>query len=511
MPEVSPAVVKQPWERKAVDNRLENKILTGMIVDSRFLGQIQPMYDPRFFKTSFAAQVASWCLDYWDRYKLAPLTYIQDVYEDQRRAGMDEDQAELIGRFLAGLSEEFEKSPEQLNTQYLLDQTEAYFKERGLELTAQDITACLRMGRVDQAEEAALGFHSVSRATSSTKKLLEDAKELLDSEENEPPLLALNGDLGRWMGPLYRDWLVSLAAPKKRGKSWWLGWFALQALYSGLKVGYFNLEMPSSKTAWRMLRELAGVTHKTGERLWPVWDCASNQDGSCTNPDRTNDLALTDSKGKIVHYKYAPPGYLPCTSCWKTKEYRAASWLEPRDIQQDSPYNKAIRKAMVARQYSHSDIWMEAWWQGTPELIRSTLYKWEHLEGFQPDVIVVDYADALTSENKFGGQKRHEIDAVWKGLKGLAMEKHALVLTATHTNKQSEGQWSVKGTDYAEDNRKGWHVDLMVGINQSPIEEGYQRWRLGKTDERHDGTGEGQVTCLCQLDYGQVVLDSYWY
>jgi len=98
--------------------------------------------------------------------------------------------------------------------------------------------------------------------------------------------------------------------------------------------------------------------------------------------------------------------------------------------------------------------------------IRSLLSLWEKRDGFVADLIVIDYADLLTSER--GGEFRHQQNEIWKALRGLSQEFHCLVVTATQADAASYEQKRLKLKNFSEDKRKYAHVTAMYGLNQDP-------------------------------------------
>jgi len=141
--------------------------------------------------------------------------------------------------------------------------------------------------------------------------------------------------------------------------------------------------------------------------------------------------------------------------------------------------------------------------------IQSCLRSWEHMEGFVPDVIVIDYADILKPFTQFH-EERHNLDRTWKGLKALAQTTKTLVVTATQTRRSTlEKDGDVGQADISEDIRKLAHVDAMWGISQSPDEKRWGMARIGMLGQRHDEFDViSQCYVLQQLKCGQFCLDS---
>jgi replicative DNA helicase len=134
----------------------------------------------------------------------------------------------------------------------------------------------------------------------------------------------------------------------------------------------------------------------------------------------------------------------------------------------------------------------------------------EYEYGFVPDVVVVDYADILAVENR-NLSERGNIDAIWKRLKGMAAERHMLVVTASQSNRGSIKKRTVDQTDTAEDIRKIAHVDVMISLNQQPDERDRGVMRLCVIAHRHREFSQNrQVQVLQQLGLGQPFLDSEW-
>jgi len=121
-------------------------------------------------------------------------------------------------------------------------------------------------------------------------------------------------------------------------------------------------------------------------------------------------------------------------------------------------------------------------------------------------VIVVDYADVLRAPSHLS--TRDKLDEIWKGLKGLAQERKCLVVTATQSNRPSIQKKDLSQVDVAEDIRKLAHVDILLGLNQTPAEKKAGVLRISvlalRDNEFHEGL---QVAVLEAREVGQVYLD----
>lgn len=91
-------------------------------------------------------------------------------------------------------------------------------------------------------------------------------------------------------------------------------------------------------------------------------------------------------------------------------------------------------------------------------------------EGIIFDLIVVDYADIMAAEVK-SGNDINESKQVWLGLRAIASEEDAAVLTATQTNRAGFTADVAKAEHAAEDFNKIRIADLVLTINRTDEEK----------------------------------------
>lgn len=91
-------------------------------------------------------------------------------------------------------------------------------------------------------------------------------------------------------------------------------------------------------------------------------------------------------------------------------------------------------------------------------------------EGIQFDMIVVDYADIMAAEIKTGNDI-NESKQVWLGLRAIAHEENAAVLTATQTNRDGFKADVAKAEHAAEDFNKVRIADIILTINRTDEEK----------------------------------------
>lgn len=506
-------------KRVKVDMSIEKSILTGMIISDRFLREVLPLYHPDLLEINYGAIIAKWCTRHFDRYETAPGVLVTDIFEAWKRSNPNAEQAKYIEGFLATLSDEFEHSA-KFNADYLMDKTVAYFKARSLRVMAEDITYCLDNNDPESAENTYLEYRKIEKVISPGIDVFDDEDAWRDAfQDNAEQLFTIPGKLGVMLNEEFRrDTLISLMGIAKIGKTWNLNFLAHQAVKARCNVAMFQAGDLSQ--GQMMVRNGIYITQRSnkvkycGEIKIPVLDCALNQNDSCENPKRCCQFGCYDTDGNILELEDAT-GYVPCTECRGVKKgnFKGAVWHERRRPVRPLSWQEAFKAAqeykvrMKAKRFklsTHSSKSLSV------SGIIQQLDAWERMEGWIPDVIIVDYADILAPEKKGNKEERDNINETWMALRGLSQKKHCCVITATQANGMAIKEKSVGREHYAGDRRKYDHVTAMFGLSQTAEEKrkGITRW--GAIVIREDDWDEEQyVNVLGCLSIGRPFLDSY--
>ena len=498
--------------RRVVSGDTEKNIVTGMIVSSRFCRDVLPMLKFEYLQIDYAKTVVKWIMDYYKAYKEAPGKHIQDIF-NMEKDGLKEAEASLIEKFLLGLSDRYEEQ-EQFNVEYLLDQAVGYFKVKSLDVLSQRISGYLAKGKADLAEQEVRDYGKIAKMTSGWINPFEP-QEIMSTfdEEEHNRLFRFPGVLGEMSGDFEREWLIAFMGPMKRGKTFSLQEFAVQALTHRLKTVVISLEMSKTKMKNRLYARITGLAKYGGEYVYPLFDCVRNQDGTCEMKERENRIKVVDSEGKVVGFSKRLE-YKPCFYCREKRgrSYVPAVWYSVQRQERDLSTKTVKRKILGFKRLFGDNLRIIAYPSFAAGLddVSGDLDNLEHTEGFVPSVIIVDYADILAPEDKRLSE-RGNIDVTWKRMKGMAGERHCLVATATQASRRSIERRSVRQTDTSEDIRKLAHADMMFSLNQTPEEKAQGVMRVGVMIHRHEEFHElGHVKVLQQLQLGQPLLDSEW-
>ncbi len=498
-------------KRRSIDSHFEEQITTAMIMSTKFLTEIRPLYNPEYMKSSFAKIVCYWCVDYFDKYKKAPKNSIKDISLVEANSGMSAEDAEIIKDFLSKLSTQYSKD-QSINKDLIKDYAFDYFRKRDLEIRSEKTTKLLELGRIEEAEEQFLNFKKVAFQTSGWINPFEFKEIIQVFDEQEEMTFTLPGALGTLVGPIERNWLVGILGVFKRGKSFFMQEMAVRAIFQNLKVAFISLEMSPKDVKKRFYRRVTGFGSTTGEDVFqfPIFDCVRNQDGSCTRPERTNQIRLLNPDGSKPEYDINME-YRACTYCRdrRIRDYVMTTWYEPLEVPQFSYTNTKNHVKALENMYG-GNIRFVCYPRYTASVsdIKKDLFLLEQYEGFIPDVIVVDYADILKPETK--GEKRNQIDDVWKILSSMAAERHCIVITASQGTRGAIYKEDVSQDDLAEWIGKLGHVDIFLGLSQTLDEKSENIVRANILAHRHRSVDEATFAAMLQqLDVGQFLLDSH--
>jgi hypothetical protein len=496
---------------KTLDTTIENEITTAMIISTKFLSDIEKLFVPEYMRNSFAKIICFWCFDYYTQYRKAPGIHIKDIFLVESESGMSAEDKEIIGTFLSKLSEQYVED-QGVNNDYIRDNALTYFRKRELEIRVEQARRYLEVGKIEDAEDQFSKYKKIAYQTSGWFNPFE-SKEIIEVfDDRDDGVFVLPGALGQIMGKIERDWFIAILAPFKRGKTWFLQEMAVRAMFQRLKVVFISLEMKKKNIKERIYKRITGLGSKSGEDvfLYPVFDCLLNQTGICERTERTNRVVLRSDNGQKPDFDMDME-YRACTYCRDKMipDYEMDTWYELLEIPKFD--FKSTQKNMKALMGMYGDnlrvICYPRFAAGLSDINRD-LYLLEQQESFIPDVILVDYADILKPDS--AGDKRNQIDDIWKMLASMAAQRHCIVFTASQGTRGAIYKSDMSQDDLAEWIGKLGHVDMFLGLNQSKDEKRSKIIRVNGLVHRHREIDEQiSAVLLQQLEMGQFAMDSH--
>lgn len=425
-----------------VSGKDERKVAIAMIVDPLVLGRIAGRWSPDLFKSKWANIVGDFCVRYFNRYKLAPGKAVEGLFEAWATEQKDKATVELVEKFLASLSEEYENLAKESNSSYVIDVAARHFDTVRLLRLVEQVGGMVDSGQVDKAVELVDQFSRVQMSPAQGINVLWDREALEKAfAERAQALIALPGGLGLFFGrSLQRGGFISFLAPEKRGKTAWLVYLSWMAMRQRLKVAFFSVGDENEEEMMLRFAVLAAKHPLHAQDV--VLPTCLERDGSEIKFD-----------SKVVKFTRDLTALKAYKAFKKTAQYRLRS----------------KREFLRLSVHPNSSISIKG--------IESQLQEWAK-EGWTPDVLVIDYMDILLESGTSQDQARDRINATWKEARGMAQRWSALVLTATQANAASYDESLITRKNFAEDKRKLAHVTGMAGINQNDTEKDNGRSRL---------------------------------
>lgn len=463
-------------KKKKADTSIEKRILIGLIISSDFVKEIRQMVDLRYFKNAGSRKIAKWCIDYYDSYDDTPKLHIKDIFDTNlRNELLSEDESEFIGSLLSNLSETWKSEHKLFNVPYLSKVAEEFFLSAQLLEVGQSIITYASEGDLLSASHAIVTYKPLQRRSNDASiDPLSDVDLIRQSfEEQFNILFKLPGELGQLMNyQFYRGSLIGILAPEKRGKSFLLQEFAMRALRSRCKVAIF--ETGDMTVNDRLRRIHSYIAKKPISRF---------NDGSGSMKKMIRIPRLEDGRVEVFEEERE-------VLTWRRAAKIADRWIKMFG-----------RGKLKISSHSNSTINVKE--------ISQIIDEWEHLDGFVPDVIIIDYADILKPENE-RIEFRHQQNESWKALRRLSQDRNCCVITATQADAASYKQASLGLSNFSEDKRKFAHVTAFYALNQTPTERANCCMRIGELLVRETYAGiSKEVTILQCLDICRPVIDSF--
>lgn len=452
-------------KRKTPNVNPERKLIINLITSDIYCKSIIPLLSPKYFLTSYAREVSSWIIAYYEEFEKAPGIDIKSIYHSKRADIKDVDVQDEVSEFLTSISEEWE-TLEPNNIDYEIKNAELYLKIRSLDVLKENLDSAINENNPLIGEQAVSNYKRIEKSFGQGISLLKDSQKVMDAfTDADEVLFTLPGALGQVAGKFCRGDFVSFLAPMKRGKTWYLWYIAETALYMSCKVIIITLEMTEKQMIRRSWRSLLGQPKNTKTVKIPFFEKDEDSERFFISEKEEQREGIDPSK--VVEYQ---------------KKFRRK--FRKGDVRIISLPSKSA----------------------TVQDLNSHLDNLEHFENFIPDVVVLDYADLLIPD-KTVKEYRHGLDNIWSMLRSTAMARNILLVTASQTEKGTFKQDISEGSA-AEDIRKIAHITCGLALNQKKEEAKMGVMRVAQVVTREDAPCFEQAIVLQCLDIGRPCIDS---
>jgi replicative DNA helicase len=400
-------------------------------------------YDP-FFR-----DVAEQAEKYLTRYKRAPGEHTLDLFDTLK--ARRKEHKDLYHQILVSL----QQTKDEINPEYVLTRAAEFAEHQRLKTGLTKAVELLQSDKEGSVAEARSALQAASRSSYdafSPGLLLNDpdqATAFLDDEDDYLQVGIPEFDKYN-LGPVRKGLHLFVGLPG-RGKTWWgIERLGKQALLRREGVVHVTLEMSEHKIAQRYMQSLFSVS----KRREPLKRMRLRRD----------ELGRLTGMKEIL--------------------------IPERPSFQDVGIGRHLRDKVRRHLKRMPRLYVKEFPTGNLSVrgLEGYLDALEGSQGFIPSLLIVDYADIMETDAK---NYRFSLDAIFKGLRGIAMERNIRVATFSQGNRESEslGQKVMGGKNLSEAYAKAFTADTIITYNQTEEERQLGLARLYAPKVRGDVSG----------------------
>ena len=454
--------------REIIQNQDEKEFVTSLIMSDKCCQVLIPYIKLNYFDIDYTRTVVSWVMDYYKKFRNSPKQDIISVY----RSRCDEIQDDALKELILNYIQELGKNEIAINNEdYLVDKCKDFIEYKAMEIYTEEIQSCLDTKNMDKARQIQSEYRKVSTVNTNEVDIMDPdsiATIVDDLNEVDEELFTLPDVLTDVIGKIHRNDFIAILAPPKKGKTWILQYLGILAMKQHLNVTIVSMEMTRAETVQRLWKSLFGV--KSG----------------------------TVRPGRYETAKFVE-------DCNEQGKFRA----EPFDfvVKEDAGKDVSSLQKELRRNNQYQGHLEVIAYPAFGESVIGITNKIEEMaeNGFVTDVLIIDYAD-ITKPIGGSSEVRHQLDAIWKHLRGFASRFHCAVITASQTNRSGLSSSVIGGEAIGEDFRKLAHITSMVSLEQTPKMRKNHVMRIRNIALRK-GESKDEPCMFCQcLPLGQFVF-----
>lgn len=444
-----------------LNTAIQENVLTLLVYDKKAIATIINNVTVQTFDSSIYQQIATKAINFYKQFKEPIGIHLHDELQDTL-TGKNKALIKLYEDTLYCLDE----NKDNVNVDYTLKQLNAFIRRQTLQTSIIEAAELIQSNKVDEAEKVLNTcqkkqvkiFDIGTQFSDCTKSLA-----FLDEHVEVIPTGIKQLD-DYQICPAPKE-LYTLAGLSNRGKTWFLIHVAKFALLTRKKVLHVSLEMSEIKLSERYNQNLFSFTKY---------------------PADFHSIAKIrkDKNGLFQEISY--------------KEVKPKGSFLDNNIRQK--LKKKIRafasENLVIKEFPTSAL--------TITKLRGYLENLINFYKFMPDIILVDDPDNMQLDAK---NLRLEISAIYKELRGLAVEYNLAVVVVSQINRKGVTASWINEQYLSEDFTKLFISDVLLTYNQTEQEREFNLGRLYVVKNR--GGIKGQKILITQnYDTGQFCLDS---
>ena len=416
------------------------------------------VHDATLFTNPTNQKIAETALAYIQKYFTAPGAQLLLLLENDILRG---EQGRLIDQSLKKLS----KDVDGLQADFIIEQLDHFLEVQRLQKALQTSMELLDQGDLNEAKNTL--YQQVSMPPMGTSGiLLNDPRQALRffdyDEESEFFTSGIDTFDRRGVRP-ERKTLTFMIAAAGKGKSWWLINVGKGGWQFHKKVLHITLEMSEEKTARRYIQSIFGLTKTEAQQI------------------------------EVPHFERNEAGHV--TSIDIHQFQRDSVVAKRKDIWNKLSAMRSYPKLMI-KEFPTSTL--------STEHLSLYLDTLKRDNGFEPDEIIIDYADLMQLDTD---SLRIDTGRLYRELRGIGVCRNAAIVSASQGNRESEEAKLVGSKNVAEDWSKIGTADNVFTYSQTPEERKLGLARIFAAKARD---AEDKFIALISQAYpiGQFALDS---
>jgi replicative DNA helicase len=424
---------------------------------------------------SYYHDIARRVYGYIDQFKEVPKENIASVLDDIIE-GDDKKKADLYKSFLWKLF----NTKDTINSEHIISRITEFVRKQRLKAGIQ------------AAAEAIINFDDLEKAEEIIEETLKQRASLFDpgiylSDQVKSLDFLLDPEKSfptgipeldtRNLGPC-RKRLHLFIGLLGSGKSWWMVNLGRRSIMSRFKVCHITLEMSEIEVCQRYYQNFFALSKRPEKFLQSRFE-----------------KEIVD--GQLEHFSGIRREKVKARLSLQDDEIK--SYLMKKSDYWGMKFNK-----LLIKQFPTGSLTIRG--------LKAYLDMLEQVQGFIPDLLIIDYPDLM---NISSANYRFDLSKIYKDLRGIAVERNIAVVAASQSNREGMKAKRLTAVNIAESFEKGATADVMMTYNQTEIEHGLGLARLYIAKGRND---EDKFEILISQNYkmGQFVLDSvrmkgsYW-
>jgi len=414
--------------------------------------------------------IAERCVTYWRQYGHAPKAHTADLFADILEDPTNR-RASLIRRILMQMA----MLSEGINAKYVVDTLQRKNREGQLKeaiLRSAEIITRQGDSSIEDVEEI---LADIMRARNQMfergVKLDDPLEEFIEWLRND------NREFSTGIAVLDRRGIVParkriflLIGPKGGGKSWFLVGVAKAALLRRLRVLHISLENSENETRMRYYQSLFGVPQQSAEMTRAP-------------------IILRDGNGDIraIEHEDVPV------------QFDLNSPVLAEELAARMEQLRGKESNLIIKQFPNRAL--------SVEMLSAYLDSIEMVDGFIPDLMVLDYPKLMKQNARSASDYRISLGHNLERLRALAFERNLALVVVDQLNRKGNENEVARSTDIGEDISQIQTADIVLTYSATRPE---RQFGLARVYVEHARSKKDKFGLLItqHLDRGQFCTDS---